>query len=719
MKRCYLSLLLGLGLFFDSRLHAVKTVGQLHDDVCKITSRYLPSVAISESAVRRLSTLSQELDLITPDCCDDAVKKNALSVFVENIFYFNKVCAGFRPDLDRADLAQVADDAIILKESFEQMRPSGFDVKFIGYHAILDGAVSVLLKKIRTAQLFLAINDRADVDAQKFIDLGADVNGSNQKGQSPLDCAYLLPTIPEEQDPADEYGCDEAAAAKLRTQGVLIDAEADLRTVNVDDLIAQQEREREAKKIEQLAIEQQSAPVLEVPADKAVLSATTEPLVVALGAGQMILKKDDRVQGPAVSKKIKKKKKVKREQVMKTPAAGRAVKPSPSSRRAELMQQIIELVTAGNVSKLGKVLKSLRGTRDEYLINDITVVGDKGSGALLCYAVDLDNGTFEEIMKYSKKLKINPNAFNSKNISALDIAMSRGRIFQTRALLEAGVSIGSSLHLFLGHVVTGRITDCSVLFELLNYCPKDIIDSDLAGLYPLHVATEIKDPLVIDKMIKIGADINIQSKTKRNPGATPLLYAIYHHNYDAAKALLGAGADATITDHTGTAALHAAIDRSDDRMIELLLDYPDQIDVNQKTRDGLTPLQLLCGIQYKKCNFALAKRLIDMGVDVNASVTLLGGEIEQKTETTLLNIACSIADLDLVRFLCEHGYSVNALDRGGNHALDILESLKRESEKPEEDQCDSVRDLLASKPQGIFDQIIECLKGHGAQQPPK
>ena len=140
----------------------------------------------------------------------------------------------------------------------------------------------------------------------------------------------------------------------------------------------------------------------------------------------------------------------------------------------------------------------------------------------------------------------------------------------------------------------------------LAACGADVNAKGDTGDTPLHFAA-LRNALDVAKLLfERGADVN----AKEDTGWTPLHFAALRNDLDVAKLLIERGADVKAAALNGTTPLHFAANRSFYDMAKLLIDRGAA--VNAKDEDGKTPLL----ISY---DLDLMKLLIDRGADVNAS----------------------------------------------------------------------------------------------------
>src|SRR3984885_4620231 len=137
-------------------------------------------------------------------------------------------------------------------------------------------------------------------------------------------------------------------------------------------------------------------------------------------------------------------------------------------------------------------------------------------------------------------------------------------------------------------------------------------------------------------------------------GAEPLFQAIQKSDTAAVKRLLDRGLDANARDAEDTSALIAAVLFADASCVKLMLDHG--ADPNASDKSGATALM------WAVPDIAKTKLLIVSGADVNASSKNLG-------RTPLLIAASYPGSVAVLQLLLDHGANIHAKDRRGMHAL--------------------------------------------------
>jgi ankyrin repeat protein len=138
------------------------------------------------------------------------------------------------------------------------------------------------------------------------------------------------------------------------------------------------------------------------------------------------------------------------------------------------------------------------------------------------------------------------------------------------------------------------------------------------------------------------------------PAAEPLFQAIQKSDTSAVKRLLARSVDANARDADETPALMAAVLFADASCVKLLLDHG--ADPNATDKSGATALM------WAVPDIAKVKLLVASGANVNASSKNLG-------RTPLLIAASYPGSVAVLQLLVDHGADIHAKDRRGMHAL--------------------------------------------------
>ncbi len=164
---------------------------------------------------------------------------------------------------------------------------------------------------------------------------------------------------------------------------------------------------------------------------------------------------------------------------------------------------------------------------------------------------------------------------------------------------------------------------------------------DASGRNPLHAAAATGNISTLTLLLRTGMNVN----TKSARGETPLLLAITGHHTLSAEMLMGAGADVTLTNNSGSDALGAAVQR---RLTGT---------VNQLLEKGAKILQddILCVPSYSG-EAKIVKALIAAGAKVN---------VRDSSAKYPVTYAAQNGNVDLLETLAAAEADLNLRDNSG------------------------------------------------------
>ena len=192
---------------------------------------------------------------------------------------------------------------------------------------------------------------------------------------------------------------------------------------------------------------------------------------------------------------------------------------------------------------------------------------------------------------------------------------------------------------------------------------------DNRGVSAVHTAASHGHDKMLERMIEMGADINITQDAPAKAGNTPLMCACEMYCVECVKTLMNHGADDTIKNVDGETAAHLIVKKSslgssyNDRelvkkdRIEILKSLKN-LDIPRN--DGLTPLMLL---QFDDFTFIEQAQhiFIEAGVDLNHK--------DNYGRTPLILAADQPYSKNIVKELVKAGADVNCVDQKGRTAL--------------------------------------------------
>jgi len=206
-------------------------------------------------------------------------------------------------------------------------------------------------------------------------------------------------------------------------------------------------------------------------------------------------------------------------------------------------------------------------------------------------------------------------------------------------------------------------------FRTLSEHP-DIVNQDVGGRYGGTIVHEIirqnnlegaEKPGWLDLLTQVSGSPAVDWNLRDKAGRTPLLLAIENDLFEVSRFLLAHNADVGISDASDCCALHYAIHTRNKELLALLLSHAADT-VDQKDKDGMTPLHLACALNQAD----MAEMLITEGADVNA---------KSKTGETPLHVAADQNAVEAARVLLRY----DALRISPNQSKDTPEMVARDN----------------------------------------
>lgn len=278
-----------------------------------------------------------------------------------------------------------------------------------------------------------------------------------------------------------------------------------------------------------------------------------------------------------------------------------------------------------------------------------------------------------EIVKLLLEYGADINAKLSKyeNYTPLYCSIQKGHLDVTRLLLDndANVNLCCGSHDTESALSCAVKRNCSESVKLLleQNVNKIVPNSDLI----LH-AIKNNNKEIVESLLTLGADVNqlYSPYFSCNDEKTPLYEAVTNGSLDIVRLLLDQGADINSKIKTSDGLLAEAVRRQDEAMIDLLLD--SGVDVNAKPKSSSRPA--LYHALEKKC-FALTKRLLDIGANVNDTFPVL--QWREYTEESALHYAVTNNDIEFVELLIDYGAEVDKKNKQG--CTPLIRAIQRKS----------------------------------------
>ncbi|XP_063912691.1 ankyrin-3-like [Zophobas morio] len=191
------------------------------------------------------------------------------------------------------------------------------------------------------------------------------------------------------------------------------------------------------------------------------------------------------------------------------------------------------------------------------------------------------------------------------------ISLENGTVDIITLLVENGIDVNAKnkngttpLQLACKHTVYEKV-------EMLLTCGALTNLMDEENNNALHYASnsEYENQHIINLLIQKGVDVNAQNKY----GTTALQLACKNGVYGNTEILLEYDASIKITDENNQSALHYALESEADNQCVIKLLIEKGIDINTRSENGTTALQLAC----KKGVYDLVDMLLEFGASVN------------------------------------------------------------------------------------------------------
>lgn len=231
-----------------------------------------------------------------------------------------------------------------------------------------------------------------------------------------------------------------------------------------------------------------------------------------------------------------------------------------------------------------------------------------------------------QILKKLLQKNIDPNVKDIDGITALEIAIQNNSTEAVKLLLKYGANVN------IYRNITNKYDNASqeklTRIPLLDALEQNSNNSELAGILiangakvnvsnqfqitPLHLATRHGNIIIIDRLLKKGADINARDAL----GNTPLFEATNRrgNSFKTSKLLIDRGAKVNIANRAGQTPLMLAASLPDEEnsnseqrytiqklrigLIQLFID--NGADVNSKDKDGKTAIDLAANLETRE-----------------------------------------------------------------------------------------------------------------------
>lgn len=347
-------------------------------------------------------------------------------------------------------------------------------------------------------------------------------------------------------------------------------------------------------------------------------------------------------------------------------------------------------------------------TKDDAGIADLLLRGGANAKAVNRYGVNAlflacQNGN-AYLVEQLLKSGADPNSAVAENETALMTAARAGALDAAKILLDHGAQIdarenwhGETALMFAAaenHPEMVRLliehgADLNARSSVNKWERQTTSEPrekwlPLGGLTPLLFAARQGCVECVRVLADNGADVNAVDPT----GISPVLIAIINGHYDVAGLLLDKGADPKLADETGRTALYSAVD---------FHTMPQDNRPAPKVEDE------------KLTSMDLIRKLVEKGADVNAQLKKQqpyrakldrGDDTMLGAGTTPILRAAKAGDVEVIKFLLEHGANPKLITRAGINPVMAAAGLGTKEEdstgrrKTEAEAVESIRLLL-------------------------
>lgn len=208
---------------------------------------------------------------------------------------------------------------------------------------------------------------------------------------------------------------------------------------------------------------------------------------------------------------------------------------------------------------------------------------DSYGNTLLHYATNHGQNMVEVFLESGIRMDIN----DGRRTCPFRESIMKGSEKVVQVFLEYGVDVNLKDVLDKSTPLHCAVTtqNIRIVRMLLEY-GADVHTVDVRNKTPLHLAASCEEPEIVNMLIQCGADIN--NKIGKE---TPLHSAVRYQRLTNARLLIDRGANLDVADSiSGKTALHLAAERTDKKIVSLLLQH--DADPTILTDDGKSALQL-------------------------------------------------------------------------------------------------------------------------------
>lgn len=215
---------------------------------------------------------------------------------------------------------------------------------------------------------------------------------------------------------------------------------------------------------------------------------------------------------------------------------------------------------------------------------------DKSGWSALMVAIKKDH---PEMARLLLENGANPHIIDPTGWNALNLAAVEGYHEVARALLEYGVDVNArNVDKKTALMMAAKSGNPETVAVLIEYHANLTVQDHLGTTALMYAAREGNVEVInrfADYFAKLPEKKHMALLDQEDGSEwTALTWAVKKEQWEAAKALIEAGADYNHKDSEGTPLLHIAVNNDDDKTVDLLLSH--QVNVKAKDQYGLTAL---------------------------------------------------------------------------------------------------------------------------------
>ncbi|XP_069912398.1 ankyrin repeat and death domain-containing protein 1B isoform X8 [Oryctolagus cuniculus] len=267
---------------------------------------------------------------------------------------------------------------------------------------------------------------------------------------------------------------------------------------------------------------------------------------------------------------------------------------------------------------------------------------------------DAARGNDLDLMQKLFKKKVNINAVDSMNRTALHFAVGRNHLLAVDFLLthKARVDIADKHGLTVMHLAAWSGSLETTLMLVRAGADQRATTQD--GMNALHFAAQSNNVPVVEYLIQ---DLHLSDLNQADKdGETPFFLSVQGGHEECSQVLLEAGSDINVRNKLNVSALQTAARNGQASLVKFLL--RENVDLHQ----GLDPTESPLHLAVTHNHMAIVTSLLQAQHDTNV--------LNQRQQTPL-HVAADLGDVELVETLLQAGCDLKAVDKQGRTALAV------------------------------------------------